>query len=170
MKISSLINSTLVVIFMLFSLQLYAQAKSDTTAIQAILQDETTAWNKGDAVGYSKQFAEEGTFTNIVGAFFTGHTAFLERHDQIFKTVFNKTTLKYKVVSLRFVRPDVAVVETLCLVSGLTKGPPPGASLDEKGRLITRLLQVIARQADGWKIVSYHNVDVKPGVPVPTVD
>ena len=31
----------------------------------------------------------------------------------------------------------------------------------------TRLLQVLARRGTAWKIVAYHNVDVKPGVEVP---
>ena len=38
---------------------------------------------------------------------------------------------------------------------------------DKRGALRTRLLQLLVRQAGEWKIVSYHNVDVKPGVPVP---
>ncbi|AUD03290.1 SgcJ/EcaC family oxidoreductase [Spirosoma pollinicola] len=170
MQVALLIKITLVSTVMLFTRQVYAQTKSDTAAIQAILQDETTSWNNGDAVAYSKQFAQGGTFTNIMGAFFTGHATFLERHDQIFKTVFSKTTMRQKVVSLKFIRPNVAVVETLSWISGLMKGPPPGTSLDAKGRLVTRLLQVIAQETDGWKIVSYHNVDVKAGVPMPEPD
>lgn len=43
----------------------------------------------------------------------------------------------------------------------------PGTTADSKGRLCARLLQVVARQGGEWKIVAYHNVDVKPGVPVP---
>jgi hypothetical protein len=40
-------------------------------------------------------------------------------------------------------------------------------TLDDKGRLRTRLLQVLAKEDGVWKIVAYHNVDVKPGVPTP---
>ena len=125
------------------------------------------AWNKGDAVAYSRQFAKEGTFTNIQGMFFIGQKVFIDKHDQIFKGIFNKTVLESKLVSLKFIRPDVAVVETLAAVSGFAAGPPPGAHLDAKGRLYTRLLQVIVKDSADWKIVSYHNVDVKPGIPIP---
>jgi len=154
-------------LFVLFSIILRAQSKSDTVAVQTIIQDEVVAWNKGDAAGYSRQFAKEGTFTNIQGMFFVGQKAFIDRHDQIFKDVFNKTTLQAKIVSLKFVRPDVAIVETLSIVSGLVGSPPPGAHLDAKGQLYTRLLQVIVKDAGDWKIVTYHNVDVKPGIPIP---
>jgi hypothetical protein len=51
-------------------------------------------------------------------------------------------------------------------VSGISE-PRPGMTLDAKGRLRTRLLQVVARQNGEWKVVAYHNVDVKPGIPVP---
>ena len=160
-------RTTLTLALFLFSITIQAQSKSDSAAIQTIIDSEVVAWNKGDAAGYSQQFAKEGTFTNIQGAFFIGHQPFVERHDLIFKGPFNKSVLQQKLVSLVFVRPDVAIVETLSFVSNFSAGPPPGARLDAKGRLCTRLLQVMAKESDGWKIVAYHNVDVKPGIPVP---
>lgn len=148
-----------------------AQSKADTIAIQNILQDETNFWNKGDAKGYSQNFAVDGTFTNILGLYFTGHENFMIRHEEIFKGVFKGTVLTKKLVSLKFVHPDVAVVETLSFINGFSvDGPPKGANLDEKGRLRTRLLQVIVRDGSGWKIVAYHNVDLKPGIPAPEPD
>jgi ketosteroid isomerase-like protein len=53
-------------------------------------------------------------------------------------------------------------------VSGFSKnGPPSGVQTDRDGRLRTRLLQVFKKDGGDWKIVVYHNVDIKPGVPVP---
>ena len=72
------------------------------------------------------------------------------------------------IVSLRFIRSDVAIAETLTWVSGFSKaGPPPGVQLDANGRLRARLLQVLKKDGGEWKTVVYHNVDVKPGVSVP---
>jgi uncharacterized protein (TIGR02246 family) len=145
-----------------------AQNNPDETAIRQILDSEVTTWNKGDTDGYSSHFAADGTFTNIRGMFFTGHQEFRDRHDAIFKGEFRGTTLKQEIVSLRFIRPDVAIAETLTWVSGFSKaGPPSGTQLDANGQLRTRLLQVLKKDASEWKIVVYHNVDVKPGVPVP---
>ena len=168
MKRSSLIRITTVFVIMQLTTISRAQSISDTTAIQNILQEEIVSWNNGDAETYSKHFATDGTFTNILGLFFTGHKEFLVRHEQIFKGVFIGTVLKQNIVSLKFVHPDIAIIETLTWISGFSKdGPPKGTNLDEKGRLRTRLLQVMARDGDGWKIVAYHNVDIKPGIPVP---
>ena len=141
-------------------------ATVDETAIRKVVQDEVAAWNRGDATAYSIQFANDGTFTNILGQFFTGHEAFLKQHEVIFQGIFKNTTLQQDIVSLKFIRPDVAIVETLTSLSGMAE-TAPGTAADSKGRLRTRLLQVVARQGAEWKIVAYHNVDVKPGVPVP---
>jgi uncharacterized protein (TIGR02246 family) len=145
-----------------------AQKNPDETAIRRILDDEVAAWNKGDTDGYSKHFATDGTFTNVRGMFFKGHQEFRDRHEVIFKGEFRGTTLRQEIVDLRFIRPDVAIAETLTWVSGFPKAvPPPGVQLDANGRLRTRLLQVLKKDGGEWKIVVYHNVDVKPGVPVP---
>jgi uncharacterized protein (TIGR02246 family) len=155
-------------IMMLSTTMAHAQTKADTTAINNLLQEEVAAWNKGDAAAYSEHFAEDGTFTNILGMFFTGHKEFLMRHEQIFKGAFSKTLLQQTIVSLRFFHADIAVVETLTWISGFSKaGPPQGTHIDVKGRLRTRLLQVIVRRAGDWKIVVYHNVDLKPGTNAP---
>jgi len=144
-----------------------AQKTSDTTAIQNILQEEITSWNKGDAETYSRHFAEDGTFTNILGMFFIGHKNFQEKHEQVFKTVFLGTELKQELVSLKFANPNVAIVETIGWVSQFKNGPMKGTSLDDKGRLRVRLLQVMTKDMDEWKIVTYHNVDIKPGISAP---
>ena len=140
------------------------QSPADEAAIRKIVQNEIDTWNKGDAAGYSRDFATNGTFTNIRGQFFTGYDGFLKQHQVIFDGSFKNTTLKQRVVSLEFIRPDVAVVQTVTTVSGISQAPT-GVTRDEKGRIRTRLLQIVAREGRVWKIVTYHNTDVKPGIP-----
>jgi uncharacterized protein (TIGR02246 family) len=142
------------------------QASPDETAVRNIIQEEIAAWNSGDAAAYSGHFAADGTFTNIRGEFFTGRQPFIQKHDALFKGPFHGSTLKQDLVSLKFVRPDVAVVEVLTSVTGISK-LFPGTNTDDKGRLRTRLLQVVVKDGDEWKITAYHNTDVKSGVPLP---
>ena len=143
-----------------------AQNGADEDAIRDILKEEVAAWNKGDADAYSRHFAEDGTFTNLPGMFFQGREAFRERHEQIFYGAYRGSTKQSDIVSLKFVRPDVAIVESLQTISGFQK-LLPGTSADAKGRLRTRLLQVLVKDGGAWKIAAYHNVDVKEGVAVP---
>src|SRR5580658_1714956 len=144
----------------------YPQASPDEAAVRNIIQEEIAAWNAGDSAAFARHFAADGTFTNIRGQFFTGREAFTESHDFIFKGIYRGTTMKQDVVSLKFVRPDVAVVETLTAVTGIQK-LPPGMSADDTGRLRSRLLQVMVKDGGEWKIAAFHNTDVRPDVPVP---
>jgi uncharacterized protein (TIGR02246 family) len=87
------------------------QTSPDEAAVRNIVQEEITAWNSGDAAAYSRHFAADGTFTNIRGEFFIGREPFIQKHDNLFKGPFHGSSLKQDIVSLKFVRPDVAVVE-----------------------------------------------------------
>jgi uncharacterized protein (TIGR02246 family) len=144
--------------------QLTAQSRSDTAAVRNIVKNEIETWNKGDATGYSRDFAMSVTFTNIRGIFFTGHPGYLKQHEVIFQGIFKNTTLKQEIVSLKFIRPDVAVLETATTVNGAAESPV-GVTRDANGRIRTRLMQVVAKENGIWKILTYHNVDVKPQIP-----
>jgi uncharacterized protein (TIGR02246 family) len=139
---------------------------NDEAAIRSIVEEEATAWTQGDAAAYSRHFAKNGTCTNILGQLFIGHDVFLKQHDLLFKGPYRGTVLHHDVVSLQFVRPEVAIVEVLTSVTGFQK-LAPGLHTDRSGRLRTRLLQVLVKDKGEWMIVAYHNVDVKSQTPVP---
>ena len=98
-----------------------AQTIDDETAIRTIVQDEASAWTHGDATAYSLHFADDGAFTNILGEFSIGHDVFLKHHEFLFQGPYRGTTLHHDIVSLKFPRPDVAVVEVLTSVTGFQK-------------------------------------------------
>ena len=156
----------MILVTMLVGTISWAQSGAGEAAIRDILKEEVAAWNKGDANAYSQHFATDGTFTNLLGMFFQGREAFRERHEQIFRGASRGSTKQLDLVSLKFVCPNVAIVETLQTVMGFQK-LLPGTSADTKGRLRTRLLQVLVKDGGEWKIAAYHNVDVKSGVEVP---
>ncbi|HEX5282701.1 MAG TPA: SgcJ/EcaC family oxidoreductase [Bryocella sp.] len=143
-----------------------SQANPDEGAIRAIVQEEVTAWNAGDAAAYSRHFSPNGIFVNVRGEYRSGVQAFTKQHEFLFNGPFHGSTLHQDVVSVQFVRPDVAVVEVLTAVTGIQK-LSPGTTTDEKGRLRTRLLQVLVKDGGEWKITDYHNTDIKAHVPVP---
>ena len=133
-----------------------------------VLNEQARGWNEGNAELYANAFSKDGCFTNIFGMFFSGHANFLQKHDMILKNVFKNSTFEYKLVHLQFPVDDVAVVETLITVSGFNKsGSFNLIHTDKDGRMFTRLVQVMVKKMNGWKIVSYHNVDIKEGVAIP---
>jgi uncharacterized protein (TIGR02246 family) len=86
------------------------QSGPDETGGREIIHEQTAAWNKGDAEAYSWRFAADGIFTNLLGMYFTGRDAFRERHAQIFKTDYRGSVKQEEIVSVKFVRPEVAIV------------------------------------------------------------
>jgi uncharacterized protein (TIGR02246 family) len=139
--------------------------------ILQILNEQAKGWNEGNAELYANAFSEEGCFTNIFGMFFTGYHNFFQKHDMILKGVFKNSTFEYKLIHLQFPTDDVAVVETLITVSGFHKsGAFNMIYTDKEGRMFTRLVQVMVKKADAWKIVSYHNVDIKEGIAIPELE
>jgi uncharacterized protein (TIGR02246 family) len=158
--------SAIVLVAILAAKRAMPQAKPNESALRTIVQEEVAAWNAGDAVAYSRHFAPDGIFVNIRGEYRTGVQAFTNQHEFLCNGPFHGSTLHQDVVSVQFVRPDVAVVEVLTAVTGIQK-LSPGTNTDEKGRLRTRLLQVLVRDGGEWKITDYHNTDVKADVPAP---
>jgi uncharacterized protein (TIGR02246 family) len=139
--------------------------QADTSAldghhIRALIAAQVAAWNADDAKAFSANFAEDGSFTNVRGSVFYGHRAFEERHAEIFRTFFKGSKLAMTVGKIRFVRPDVAIVDIATELSQL-QGAPPGVKLRADGRIRTRLQEVLVKDGGEWRIASYHNVDVK---------
>lgn len=137
-----------------------SDSAADEAAIRAIVVEQVNAWNVGDAVAFSRSFAPEGSFTNIRGTVFYGHRTFEDRHREIFAGFFKGSRLSMSVTRIRFVRPDVAIVDLATEVGNLS-GAPPGVKPNAEGKITTRLQQVFVRDAGVWRVESYHNVDVK---------
>ena len=138
-----------------------AQASAtDEGQIRAIVEEQVKAWNAGDAIAFSKSFGENGSFTNIRGTVFYGHKAFEDRHREIFTGFFKGSKLAMSITRIRFVRPDVAIVDLSTELSNLS-GAPPGVRPNAAGRILTRLQQVFVKDNGVWRVESYHNVDVK---------
>jgi uncharacterized protein (TIGR02246 family) len=133
---------------------------ADETAVRAIVQSQQDAWNKGDAKAFAAHAAEDCLFTNIIGAPFVGRQSFEERHATIFRTIYAGSHLTVRIRTLKFVTPDVVIVEAELALSGY-KSLPPGIQADADGTLYTELEEVFANQLGGWQVVSFHNVDRK---------
>ena len=139
--------------------------EADRAAIEKIVVAEDAAWNNGDAVAYSRAISKDCVFTNIFGAVFAGHAGFEAQHARIFSTIYRGTRLRQTIDHMRFIRPDVAIVDTSAEVTGI-QALAPGLQA-HNGALLTKLLQLFVKDDGAWKIVSYHNVDVKAAQKAP---
>lgn len=138
-----------------------AQHGSAESQIRAIVAAQTVAWNAGDATAYARDVSAEVSFTNLFGMVMYGAPAFAERHRQILATFYKGTTKHHQIRRIRFVTPDVALVDIDNEVRGV-KRMPAGIVVPPDGVLKTQLMEVFVRRGDRWVIEAYHNVDTKP--------
>lgn len=137
-------------------------APEDRSDIEALIVQEDAAWDAGDAAAFSARTTPDVVFTNIIGMFSVGRAPFEAQHAKIFSTIYKGSRLKQTLIHLAFVRPDVAIVDTVTELTGFSH-LPPGAEATN-GVLKTRLEQVMVRQDGQWWVAAFHNVTVNPSV------
>jgi len=128
--------------------------------IKQIISRQQDAWNSADLPNFSLDCDESISFTNILGKVYFGRNLFDELHANIFSTIFKGSALSLSVRRIHFPNPDIAVADLSAAVSDY-QALPPGVKSPADGVLRTSLLQVFVREGSAWRIVAYHNVDVK---------
>jgi uncharacterized protein (TIGR02246 family) len=144
-----------------------ATATNDSEAqIRAIVQSEADAWNRGDAEAFGAFYAEDGSFTNVIGQQLYGKRAFIAQHAGIFSTIYKGSHNVFTIGRIKFLRPDVAVVDIDGILTG-AKRLPPGLKAQDDGGLHVKLQEVITKENGRWTIAAFHNVAVYPLPPGP---
>ena len=129
--------------------------------IRAIVAEQATAWDAGDAHGYARLAAPDVSFTNIFGMVMYGAAAFEKRHAEILASFYKGTTKHHLIRRIRFVTPDVAIVDIDNEVRGV-KAMPGGIAVPADGVVKTQLMEVFVRRDNRWWLEAYHNVSVPP--------
>jgi uncharacterized protein (TIGR02246 family) len=129
-------------------------------AIRAIIAEQALAWNAGDGLRYADHLTPDASFTNLFGMVMYGAAAFAKRHSEILSTFYKGTTKKHAVRSIRFVTPDVAIVDIDNELHGV-KAMPTGIAVPPDGIVKTQLMEVFVRRDGRWWVEAYHNVDLK---------
>lgn len=133
----------------------------DEATLRKLVADQTEAWNRLDAVAWSKDFAPDAEFINIVGTVFSGRAEIEKRHAAIFNSLFKGSRTEVTVRKLLFLGDEVAVLDMEHRVSGYA-GLPPGVQPTVPGELRTQMRYVLKRAKGQWHIVAGQNTDVKP--------
>jgi uncharacterized protein (TIGR02246 family) len=134
---------------------------ADEAAIRRLIDDLVAAWNRGDAEAFGARYRDDGTFTNVFGAFHFGREEFLRRHAEVFRGFLKETTIAMSVRKLRFVRPDVAVLDADMAYAGF-QTLPAGVQAMPDGLVHSSLLMVLVKDAGDWWIAAYHNIWQSP--------
>lgn len=84
----------------------------------------TDAWNHADAGSYSRRFAEDSGFTNVVEAVYYGRESFQQQHTEILNSIYKGSVLNQTMGKTRFIRPGVAIVDINVELTDYQKLPP----------------------------------------------
>ena len=138
----------------------FAQDAASEAPIRAIVAEQAVAWNAGDGQAYARHLAPDASFTNLFGMVIYGAPAFAQRHEEILSTFYKGTAKHHTIRRIRFVTPDVAIVDIDNEVRGV-KAMPGGIVVPPDGIIRTQLMEVFVRRDGRWWIEAYHNVDLK---------
>ncbi len=125
---------------------------SDEQSIQDILKQLEAAWNASDSRRWTSFFADDATFIHIFGGQLDGHAAIESAHRVIFDTIYKGSRLSIESRSVRFVRPDVAVVFAQMHLSLAQGAPMPDFD--------TRPTMVMVKEQSKWQIVALQNTRI----------
>ena len=105
------LKAALLVCAMLPAAPVWAQDARDDAALRKIIADQVVAWDAGDGTRYAVDVAPDASFTNLFGMVMYGAPAFAARHTEILATFYKATRKKHEVRRIRFLSPDVAIVD-----------------------------------------------------------
>ena len=125
---------------------------TDEAAIQAILEQFETAWNAYDSVSLAALFAEDANFIHIFGGQLDGRTAIEAAHRVIFDTIYRGSHASFMLRSIRFVRPDVAVV--------LARADVKSKENSEMREIETCPTLIVVKEQAKWQIVAFQNTKI----------
>jgi uncharacterized protein (TIGR02246 family) len=125
---------------------------TDEGAIQGILKQLEVAWNDYDSVRFAASFAEDANFIQIFGGQLDGRTAIEASHRHIFSTIYRGSHASFMLRSIRFVRPDVAIVFTRAHLN-FNEG-------NETREMETRPTLIVVKEEAKWQIVSFQNTKI----------
>jgi uncharacterized protein (TIGR02246 family) len=108
------------------------------------------AWNNGDSVAWTAEFANDADFIHVLGGFFHGSGDIERGHRTIFDTIYKGSHNRFEVEKVRLLRPDVAVVFVRGSLTWYLNG--------QEQHIEARPTLVAERNSAGeWKIVAFQN-------------
>lgn len=132
-------------------------AREDEEAIRQVIVEMTEGFNKHDARASTRMYTSDADLITVRGERFRGTTEFEKGLASIFATRAREAKLRTLNVSVRFIRPDVALAHVTNELSGLIapngQRPPPHQELS---------LRVFVKEGNDWRVAAFHNTLVEP--------
>ena len=125
---------------------------TDEQTIGKIVSELEAAWNAGDGAAFASNFTDDASFIHIYGGELLGRVAIEAAHRQILGGVYKNSHNNYKLLGIKFVRPDVVVARIQAHLQFFEGGAPR--------EIQARPTLVAARDNGKWQIVAFQNTRI----------
>ena len=123
---------------------------TDEAAIHRLVDLFTEGWNAKDGQACARPFAVDADFINIMGLKAHGRDLIARGHDEILATIFREAQISSAVESIRFIRPDVAVVDVALTLQSPGEGP---FKLQKSS-----VGMVVTKEGESWSVIAFRNM------------
>ena len=134
--------------------------RKDEEAIRKVIVGTTEAFSKHDAKAFTRFYTPDAELVTVRGERMKGAAEIEKGIAAIFATRAKAVTLKTLDVTVRFIRPDVAVAHVTNELSGLVS--TEGEQLPAHRELSIR---VLVKEQGRWLVTAFHNTVVRPVEP-----
>lgn len=129
-----------------------ASVSTDETAVRQIVQEVQDGWNAHDGKAFAARFAADADYVIVNGTKIKGKEVIEKGHAQIFSTIYKESHNVATIQSVRFLRPDVAVVHVEWNLEFTMGG--------EKKKARAMNTMVMTKEAGKWSIAAFHNTPI----------
>jgi uncharacterized protein (TIGR02246 family) len=123
-------------------------------AIRQLLATVAASWARGDGYAFASVFSDDADFMSLRGKRTHGRAAIAAAHNRLFSTVYRGSKVELDVEQIRFLRPDIAIVDIAARYPGQGIPGPDGKSVGSH----SYGMAVIERRPAGWEIVAFQNM------------
>lgn len=140
--------------------QAQAQTSQDEKAVRDLPQAFANAWAKHDGHELAKIMAEDVDFVTVAATWLSGRADFEKYHTRLLNGQFKEAVLTPLETTVRFIRPDLALVHWSWRVQGDKNAD--GSARPPRSGLMTMLA---AKRKEVWLVVAAQNTNSGPASP-----
>jgi uncharacterized protein (TIGR02246 family) len=142
---------------------LMAAGPADETEIRALQQQQAAAWNAHDINASAALFTPDAEVVNVLGWHWRSRAELKQKLGRAFSSVFAHSRLTVNDVSIKFLKPDVAVAHVTWTMIGALSPTGSGSNIPERGIQT----QVLVKHGGRWRIADFQNTNSIPERPFP---
>lgn len=126
-----------------------AAVADDADAVKAVATQWAEAWNAGDMEAVGALYADDSDYVNFFGQSVSGKAEIQASFSEIHSTVYKGSKISIETTSVQFVKPDVAVSDSVWELSNVPK--TEGPAMPTKGQSTA----VMVNEGGAWKIAAH---------------